>query len=76
VLPCHFSIFVDGVNINTATRDMPSNTHTTSWHPSFMADTVAIEAGAHTISARIWSAGSNICSLHDPDINGLYVPTG
>ncbi|MFZ1708474.1 MAG: hypothetical protein WAW20_07730, partial [Anaerolineae bacterium] len=60
VLPCHFSIFVDGVNINTATRDMPSNTHTTSWHPSFMADTVAIEAGAHTISARIWSAGSNI----------------
>ena len=72
---CSFSIFVDGVNINTAPRDYPSNTYTTSWHPTHMADTVTVAAGTHTISARLRSSDINTCSLHDPDINGIFIPT-
>lgn len=73
---CSFSIFMDGVNINTAPHDYySSTTHTTTFHPSHMADTLTVSPGLHTISARIQSQSTNICSLHDPDINGLFIPT-
>ena len=74
-LSCSFSIFVDGVNINTAGRDYPSDTYLTNWHPTHMADTVEVEAGTHTLSVRLNSGGTNTCSIHDPDINGIFIPT-
>ena len=74
-LSCSFSIFVDGVNINTDARDLPSHTYLTTWHPSHMADTVEVEAGTHTLSVRLKSQSTNTCSIHDPDINGVFIPT-
>ncbi len=77
VLHCSFSIFVDGVNINTDARDVPSVTYLTNWHPTHMADTVEVEAGTHTLtlSVRLKSQGTNTCGIHDPDINGVFIPT-
>ena len=70
---CSFGIFVDGMSINTASRNLPSHTYLTEWHPSFMSDTASVSSGKHTISLRV---GGSACSIHDPDINGLFVSSG
>lgn len=70
---CSFGIFVDGKAINTASRNFPSHTYATAWHPSFMADTVIVSGGRHVISLR---ASGAACSIHDPDINGMFIATG
>ncbi len=69
---CVFSIFVDGKDINTASRQLASYTNTATWHPGFMSDTLEVKKGTAVIGLR--SDGAN-CSIHDPDINGLFMPT-
>ncbi len=69
--PCSFGIFANGKSINTASRDLPSHTYVSSWHPTFMADTVTVQKGQILLSVRV---SGKECSIHDPDINGIFIP--
>lgn len=71
---CTFSIFLDGTDVNAASRPLPSLTGTETWVPAFMSEAIRVEAGKGRLSVR--PVAGKKCAIHDPDINGLFLPGG